>query len=90
MIARMKLSQFISSPLLTPESLVEPTQIPKARTGPDKQKHACLCFMGSKLPFFCMKVKPNVWPSTHIVDTNRGSDRSGLPSGLCSSPDVYS
>lgn len=90
MIARMKLSQFISSPLVTPESLVEATQIPKARTGPDKQKHACLCFMGDKLLIFCMKVKPNVWPSTHIIGRNRGADRSGLQSGLCSSPDVYS
>lgn len=55
MIAGMKFSHF-SSPLLTSESLVKPTQIPKARVGPDKQSHACLCFMEVKLLFSCIKV----------------------------------
>lgn len=55
MTARMKFSHL--APLfLTSESLVKPTQIPKARVGPDKQKHACLCFMEVKLLFFCFKV----------------------------------
>lgn len=72
MMTRMKSCQFISSAFWHLSLLWNLYRPQRPGLAPDKQSHCLPLLCGGQTNFFCIKVEPNIWPSSHTV-TNQGS-----------------